>query len=41
MTAAVPANRVFRCDENTHTHRFVKKKKKEKKDSIYSNNTFL
>lgn len=25
---------VFRCDENTHTHRFVKKKKKKKKRLI-------
>lgn len=41
MTVTVPANSVFRCDENTRTHRFVKKKERKKKDSIYSNNTFL
>lgn len=35
MTVTVPANSVFRCDENTRTHRFVKKERKRKKKTQF------
>lgn len=32
---------VFRCDENTHTHRFVKKKKKKKRLILFQQYIFI